>query len=748
MSDDAEPATDPDDEKALLEDLAWAVREDPLRGEHPTRVDVETAVPGAIGRFRITGKLGEGGMGIVYEAEQDTPSRTVALKVMRPLLAGDAAVQRFRLEAEVLARLEHPGIARIFEVGTLDVGGGSQPFFAMELVRGRPLDEHARAFDLGVRARLEVVIELCDAVEHAHHMGVVHRDLKPANILVDDSGRARVLDFGVARSTRGDPRATLDRTAAGQLIGTLPYMSPEQVSGDPDRIDHRSDVYALGVILFELLAGRLPKDVGGRPVANAVRTIAETDAPRLGGVESRYRGDLEVIVGKALERDRDRRYVSASALADDLRRHLDHLPIAARPPSTVYRVTKFMRRNRVLVAGVVVAFLLLIGGIVTTSIQAERAREAERAASANLDDARDEARTERAVREFLVAVFERGDPEQHTTSDPTLVDVIEDAARRVQGDDLAEFPEARGDVHRAVGSAFRGLGRFDDAKNHLEAALLCYEGLKRGPRKRVHALNALARLAMDRRDWKESERVLNEAFALRGHLLPRDAMARVETVGSLAGTLMQLQRLDEARPMLERVVEEWSEILGPECADVGVALGNLATLHRRQGRLDEAERTYLRALAIQRKELGPENPHVATTLGNLAKVYEARREFDRALATMEEALALKEKTLGDDHPELVVLVFNIGMTRWAVHKRERAIEELTRARTLAKKHLGRTHGTTVHIVCFLAQMRSKAGDVPAAKKLLSELLIAVEAEHGKDHASAKRLRKQLLGLGS
>ena len=286
------------------------------------------AIPERIGCYRITREIGQGGMGVVYEARQEQPRRTVALKVIRPGLASRDVLKRFRREADLLGRLQHPGIACIYEAGSaaLEVHGAGvqRPFFAMEFVNGRPVTQHVREADLSLGASLEIFARICDAAHHAHQRGVVHRDLKPANVLVDESGQPKILDFGVARATNADVYASSLRTDAGQLIGTLAYMSPEQVGRAPQHIDARSDVYSLGVMLYQLLASRMPLDLDDRSIADAVRTIQEVEPPRVGTIDTRLRGDVDTIVTRAIAKDRNRRYQSAALLAADIR-HLCRL---------------------------------------------------------------------------------------------------------------------------------------------------------------------------------------------------------------------------------------------------------------------------------------------------------------------------------------------------------------------------------------------------------------------------------------
>jgi predicted Ser/Thr protein kinase len=347
-----------------------------LEGQH-----VKAAAPmhpASIGRYRIIRLLGEGGMGAVYEAEQDQPRRRVALKMIRSGWASPEMLRRFELEFQVLGRLHHPGIAQIYDAGAIETRFGAQPFFAMEMIHGKPLIEYSNDKALTLRERLALIIRICEAVEHAHQCGIIHRDLKPGNILVDETGQPKILDFGLARLTESDVQATR-QTDMGQILGTLPYMSPEQVLADPLALDTRSDVYALGVIFYELLAGKLPYELS-RQLHEAVLTIQQVDPMPLSLVDRTYRGDIETIATKALEKDKARRYGSAAELAADLKRYLEDRPISAKPSSTGYQLKKFARRNKALVGGVAAVSLALIAGAVVSTLEAVRARRAERVA--------------------------------------------------------------------------------------------------------------------------------------------------------------------------------------------------------------------------------------------------------------------------------------------------------------------------------------------------------------------------------
>ncbi|QDU83416.1 Serine/threonine-protein kinase PrkC [Planctomycetes bacterium Pla163] len=341
-------------------------------------------LPETIGAYRVIDRIGAGGMGVVYEAEQSSPRRRVALKLIHPGHLTTERVQRFEREARILARLSHPGIAQVYEAGSFDAGRGSQPFFAMELVDGVDLRSYVRREGLDDRARIELIAAVCDAVHHAHRAGIVHRDLKPDNVLVDASGRPKVLDFGIAFTTESSTLLSTLVTEEGRILGTLAYMAPEQLQGSQAEITPRTDVYALGAMAFELLAGELPVDPTGLSITAGIQLVASAEPKRAGAVRRVLRGDLDTILGKALEKEPPRRYESAEALAADLRRHLADQPIAARPPSTAYRVHKFARRHK----GVVAALVALALGVVTSTALAiladERRREAD-ALGAELD---------------------------------------------------------------------------------------------------------------------------------------------------------------------------------------------------------------------------------------------------------------------------------------------------------------------------------------------------------------------------
>lgn len=340
-------------------------------------------VPVRIEGYTIHRLIGVGGMGVVYEAMQTSPRRRVAMKLLDAIKPAPDRMRRFAQEAELLGRLQHPGIAQVFEAGTADHGRGAQPYFAMEFVDGVDVRTYCDREGLDVRARAELIAKVCDAVHYAHGQGVIHRDVKPENVLVNEHGQPKVLDFGIARATDASTILSTIVTEEGQLLGTLPYMAPEQLRAAPEAVTNRVDIYAIGVLAYEIFAGRRPHAVEDLTISSAIAVLANADAPRLAKLDPRFKGDLDTIVGKALEADPARRYPTAAAMGGDFRRHLDEQPITARPPTRAYRARKFVRRNRTLVAGAASTAVVLTLGLIVSLMLAD----AERSQRQRADDA-------------------------------------------------------------------------------------------------------------------------------------------------------------------------------------------------------------------------------------------------------------------------------------------------------------------------------------------------------------------------
>jgi serine/threonine protein kinase len=636
-----------------------------------------------IGPYRILDVIGKGGMGIVYRAEQDSPRRTVALKVIRPGAESPEMLKRFEHEAQVLGRLYHSGIARIYEAGTAETAYGSEPYFAMELIQGRRLLEFARERNLSVDGRLELLAKICDAVHHAHQKGVIHRDLKPGNVLVDEHGQPKILDFGVARITNADIRTTTVKTRVGELIGTVAYMSPEQVLGDPGELDTRSDVYALGVLGYELLTGRLPLDVMDKPIHTAVKTIIDEDPEPLRSVDRLLRGDIETIIGKALEKEKNRRYQSASDMAADIRRYLTHLPITARPTTTLYQLRKFARRNRPLVAGIVVAFLALVIGIIGTTSQAIRAtrerdnaRRAESLAEQRLQQVQAEAAKVEAINRFFNEMLASADPTKDGR-EVRVVDVLSRAAENVSSD-LSQQPEIEASLQSTIGMVYTGLGLYEEAEPHLRSALETTTGL------------------LGEKDEETLARSTN-----------------------LASALKEMGRWDEAEQLVRQTLDVRREKLGPENERTVESMNNLADVMQKQGKVAEAEKLWREALRVQRRILEPDDPDLLITMNNLAQLLKQLRRPADAEPLLREALELQTKTQGEEHPHTLATMSNLATTLKAEGKLREAEGILRQVVTIRRRTLG-DHPTLFSSVSNLANLLREQGRLDEAETLARE----------------------------
>ncbi len=564
------------------------------------------ATPKRIGHYHIKRVIAMGGMGTVYEATQEKPRRTVALKLMKQGIASRSALRRFEYESQILARLRHPGIAQIYEAGTHRDDNGTVPYFAMEYIpNALPINKYVREKKLGTRQKLELFASVCDAVHHGHQKGIIHRDLKPGNILVDSHGKVKVIDFGVARGTDSDLAVTTVQTDIGQLIGTLQYMSPEQCLADPHDIDTRSDVYALGVVLYELLSGKLPYKVSSTRIFDGTRIIREQEPTKLSTIDKSLKNDVETIILKALEKDRERRYQSSLELAQDIRRYLTGEAIIARPPSIVYQLRIFARKNKALFGATAAVFVVLVGGVIVSTslyLQAQTARveaewQAERAQAAILKTlaARTEAerQTEKAQAavDFLQNWLWNADPSRvgREVKLVTMLDRVGPAVRYFfQGQ-----PETEAMVRTTIGLTYRGLLLYEPAEEHLTFALdILKRNLGEEHPDTLTSMYNLADVRQEQGRLGEAESLTVQVLEIRRRILGEDHPDTLDSLDVLAWFRQDEGKLAEAERLKRHVLEARKRILGEKDSGTQRAIGSLANLLLVQNRVAEAKRLY------------------------------------------------------------------------------------------------------------------------------------------------------------
>jgi len=636
----------------------------------------------AIGPYRLLERVGEGGMGEVWLAEQTQPiHRQVALKVIKAGMDTAQVVARFEAERQALALMDHPAIAKVFDAGATPQG---RPYFAMEYVRGETITAYAKRHALAIPERLDLFLQVCEGVQHAHQKGLIHRDLKPSNVLVgvrDDRPYVKVIDFGVAKATTHTLTDRTLHTELGAFIGTPDYMSPEQAEFGGLDIDTRTDVYALGVILYELLTGTLPfdpktlreqgldevrrtiRDVEPpRPstrVTTAARSSSRVDssAPTVVALARQLRGDLDWITMKALEKDRTRRYGSVSDLAADLRRHLDDAPVLASPPSATYRISKFVRRHRsgVAVAGALV--LLLVVFAVVMTVQASRIARAR-------DRASQEAATATQVSDFLVGLFKVSDPSEARGTTLTAREILAKGAQQL--DNLMDQPAVQARLQATIGDVYTGLGLYKDAQPLLTTAL--------ETRKRV---------------------------------VGPDNPDTLATANALANLYWYQGKYGEAESLYRDIVERRTRVLGADHPDTLRANYDLASLYAMQKRWEEFDRLSRDTLAKQRRALGDHHPDTLASLGNLESSYFARGRYEEALPVAIEVLESERRIFGEDHPKTLTSLHNLATVYDALGRYGEAEPLYLRAAKGKRRVLGVEHLGTAKTLDRLASMYMK-----------------------------------------
>jgi serine/threonine protein kinase len=717
-----------------------------------------------LGPYRITARLGEGGTGLVYRAEQEAPiRRTVALKVIKPGMDTREVLARFAAERQTLALMDHPGIARVIDAGATPDGRG---YFVMELVDGVPLTRYCDEQRLPLPARLELFLQVCAAVQHAHQKGVIHRDLKPSNLLItqrDGKPQPKIIDFGIAKATHGyDARQAAHVTQSTQLVGTPGYMSPEQVAGDVD-LDTRSDIYSLGVLLHELFIGRTPhetkdwakhgidelrrrirEDAPPRP-SLAWRRLAAADADALAAARAttaaelarKLAGDLDWITLRCLEKDRNRRYASAAALAEDLRRHREHEPVSAAAPGRLYLLGKSLRRHRLAYGLGAAAALTLAAATGVSLVLAHRARQAERIAASA-------AAQSQAVTDFLrFDVLAPASPNLHPDRELKLRTALDNAARKI-GDRFTSQPLTEAAVRETLGETYSALGDYATAHTHFERSWELRRGLL-GPDDRLtlQTLNLVVRSLRQSSQFDAADQLAGDALPRQRRMLGADDPITLETLAGLGAQRLDQGRLAEAEPLLAEALERRRRVLGPDNLKTLQSMNNLAMCYSALGRDRDAVQLFEESLALRLKLYGPEHPHTINLQNNLAAAYSRLGAVERSGAIYEEIYAIRVRVQGAEHPDTLNTLQNLGSNRMQLGQYDAAVELLTRARTGLAAALGGDHPQATMPLMNLGVLRTYQGRFPEAEEALRECLRLRTARLGPDHVLTTDAATQL-----
>lgn len=731
-----------------------------LLGGRFTTAEQPDAEGEQIGPYRILERIGHGGMGIVYLAEQILPvRRRVAIKVIKLGMDTKEVIARFDAERQALALMNHTNIARILDAGATEDG---RPYFVMEYVPGIPIVDYCDAKRLAIPERLRLLAQVCHAIQHAHQKGVIHRDLKPSNILITEEHEhvvPKVIDFGVAKAVNRRLSELTLHTEVGRMIGTPEYMSPEQAGTSTLDIDTRSDVYSLGVLMYELLVGARPFELRDRSVFDIQQEIREkeptppsshvrasgqlaADIARMRDTSTialhrQLRGELDWITLRALSKDRRRRYQTALALAEDIERHLGHMPVEAGPPSVTYRMSKFTRRHAAAIGAATT--MLLFAAILLTVYTVGLARERDRA-NREATRASEQARTAEQVTDFLVGLFEVVDPSEARGHSISAREVLDRGADRVT-QELAEQPEVQARLLDAIGRVYLNLGLYRDAQRLLEEAVAVRRRTLGSDRSDVAlSLNLLGESVYATGDYEAAESLLRRALALRRETLGEDDPRVGESLNNVGAVLWAQGDHVGAEPYYRDALALRRRLLGEENAEVAQSLNNLAVLLHSAGDYSEAESLYRETLAIRERVLGIDHPHTINSMNNLGAVLRAEGRLDESEDFLTRALALRRTVLGETHPEVAESLEELAMTYQALHRYDEAESLLDESYALRLESLGHDHPLVARSRANAARLAHARGDHEPAAAMYVDAIELLEASLDPDHWRVARTR--------
>jgi tetratricopeptide (TPR) repeat protein len=694
----------------------------------PMMADDRAALGRQIGPYRLIDVLGEGGMGVVYRAEQTSPiRREVALKLVPLGMDTSRVVARFESERQALAMMNHPYIAQALEAAAGDDG---RPYFVMELVDGEPVTEYCAREKPPLAVRLQLFLQICEAIQHAHQRGIIHRDLKPSNVLLTKQGTnlvPKIIDFGIATAVGETESRKLLSTMAGQMIGTPEYMSPEQAGVIDAGLDTRTDVYSLGVMLYELVSGRRPYELKKRTAIELERALrAPPPAPGL--------GDIDAVALMAMERKPDDRYSSVEQLADDVRCVLEHRPVRARTQTWTYRAQKFVRRHAASVATAALVVVLVVIGAIGIVVQRNRAVASELRAVTEATRAKAEAEKASEVSRFLVDLFRESDPANARGASVTARELLDRGAGRI-ATELASQDVVRATLMTTIGVVYRALGMVDEAETITTDAL----GVRRRALGAEHAdvaeaLDNLGQLARDRTRYEQAEQLHREALAMRRKLLPPGDAGIGESAANLALALRERAKYDEARPLAQEGLAIRRQKLGPEHTSTLASMNVLADIQASSGHGAEAEQLYREVLAVRRRTLPADDPKLAISLNNLAWLTQGRAPVE-AEQMFREALAIRKKVLSPIHSDYTTSLVNLAGLVEQLGRLDEAEALLREALAADRRRTGGQHMDVAVDLNNLGGLLKDRGRLDEAGRMYRESLAIRIALQGENHPS-------------
>jgi serine/threonine protein kinase len=725
----------------------------------PGTTAAPTASPAGpvIGPYHLLQLIGHGGMGEVWQAEQKQPvRRRVAVKLIKAGMDTREVVARFESERQALALMDHPAIAKVFDAGSTLEG---RPYFVMEYVAGIPITDYCDRHRLTTRQRLELFMHLCEGVQHAHQKAIIHRDLKPSNIVVTEvDGRAapKIIDFGVAKALTQRLTADTVFTRVGALVGTPEYMSPEQAVSSGEDIDTRTDVYSLGIIFYELLAGVPPIELRRIAFDEFLRRLREEEPPKPSikirtrdsavstdlarkrqteplTLARQIRGDLDSIALKALEKDRSRRYGSPSDLAADIGRYLNNEPVLAVPPSTAYRARKFARRYRaalVTIAAFASVLILAAGVAIWQSVRATKQR--------NRADA--EAAAAQAVNDFLkndllAQASSATQSGSNAKADPDLKvrTALDRAAARITGKFDGQ-PEVEATIRDTIGETYQDLGLYPEARTQLERALELH-GRVLGPEnpKTLKTINRLGNILDFLGKYPDAEVLFSRTLEIQRRVLGREHPDTLSSMNNLALVYYYQAKYAQAETLQSQTLEIRRRVLGPEHPDTLGSINNLAVVYLHQGKYPQAEPLLSQTLEIRRRMFGPEHPRTLASMNNLAEAYGSQGKYAQAEALDGQTLEIRRRVLGPEHPDTLYSMNNLANVYGAQGKYAQAEALYSQTLEISRRVLGPEHPDTLALLADCASMYQRQGKYALAETRAAQTLAGRRHALGSEH---------------